>query len=222
MLGRMFIGTLHYGSSDSAPILRGRCNKKVLARNIGLLEYYVFTILTPLQHRCLHPNSCTPNVHFCFSMLLSGRIVCSTCWTLSGGYRIQNGMIRGIWTGVSSSTGLWGRLDSLFATIHSQIVGNGKYWSDGWGETQRLAHLTAIHSRRFGPRRAGSLYCDGDEIPHIEWKSVPKITSGRTQIGIWEGEFASPVQVQHSRGRPSKSKILFQRTRRMEPFLKRV
>lgn len=119
---------------------------------------------------------------------------------------------RKIWTGVvhnsqptfldtsRAARGVWGNLDSLFATFHSRVIGNGKYWSDGWGEKAQIAHLIATHSRRFGPDRSGSLYCNSDDVPDIQWKSGAKKKLGQAAVNIWEGEFASPVQVRnHSR-----------------------
>jgi hypothetical protein len=95
----------------------------------------------------------------------------------------------------SSWPSFWGKLDSLFATIHSRVIGNGKYWSEGWGESQRIAQLTYTHSRRFGPHRSGSLYTDGCSIPQIHWNSGVTTSTGGQQLSILDGEFASPVQV---------------------------
>ncbi len=110
---------------------------------------------------------------------------------------------RQIWTMqqfLQPCKGVWGKLDSLFATFHSRVIGNGKYWSDGWGESQQIAHLIATHSRRFGPERAGSLYCNSDDIPDIKWTVKSKAKLGRTVVHVQEGEFASPVQVKTFQG----------------------
>mmetsp|Transcript_2243 Transcript_2243/g.3614 ORF Transcript_2243/g.3614 Transcript_2243/m.3614 type:complete len:497 (+) Transcript_2243:119-1609(+) len=97
-------------------------------------------------------------------------------------------------------------IDNTFAFIHGAklfqaLGGNGKYWEDGWGDPDLVAHLAELQSKRRESGRVGSLYLPTGTRPTaengfshvlgIEWKRLNQHATGET---LWEGHFDSPVQ----------------------------